>query len=130
LTIIIRIHDAHCGTLLPVYIDFTINIDNILACEEYFGKELSGMSAIRQGLEGVVAASTRLSLVDGRNGRLILAGYPVGAIAPQATFEQMAHILWLGRLPKTEELKSLKQDLASRRRLPSVTLCKESKEIR
>jgi citrate synthase len=90
------------------------------------------MSAIRQGLEGVVAASTRLSLslVDGRNGRLILAGYPVGAIAPQATFEQMAHLLWLGRLPKTEELKSLKQDLASRRRLPSVTLCKESKEIR
>jgi citrate synthase len=79
------------------------------------------MSAIHEGLEGVVAASTRLSLVDGRNGRLILAGYPVEAIAPRATFEGMAHLLWQGRLPETEEFESLKQDLASRRRLPSVT---------
>jgi citrate synthase len=80
------------------------------------------MSAIHEALEGVVAASTRLSLVDGRNGRLILAGYPVEAIAPRATFEEMAYLLWQGRLPKTEENESLKQDLASRRRLPSVTL--------
>jgi citrate synthase len=85
-----------------------------------FWKGLFFMSAIHQGLEGVVAAFTRLSLVDGLNGRLILAGYPVEAIAPRVTFEEMAHLLWLGRLPKTEEFQSLKQDLASRRRLPSV----------
>jgi len=105
-----------------LYIDFTINIDNVLTCEEYFEKGSLAMSTKHEGLEGVVAASTRLSLVDGRNGRLILAGYPVEAIAPQATFEEMAHLLWQGRLPEAEELKALKQDLASRRRLPSVTL--------
>src|SRR5215472_4841817 len=120
-------HHQDSRLLLPylcffLYIDFTINIDNVLTCEEYFEKGSLAMSTKHEGLEGVVAASTRLSLVDGRNGRLILAGYPVEAIAPQATFEEMAHLLWQGRLPKAEELKTLKQDLASRRRLPSVTL--------
>src|SRR6516225_2071340 len=74
------------------------------------------------GLEGVVAASTRLSLVDGNAGRLILAGYPVEEIAPRAKFEEMVHLLWYGRLPTLRELKELTANLASRRRLPLATL--------
>lgn len=73
------------------------------------------------GLEGVVAASTRLSLVDGNAGRLILGGYPVEEIAPRAKFEEMAHLLWYGRLPTEQELQQLTANLASRRRLPSGT---------
>jgi len=38
------------------------------------------------GLEGVVAARTRLSHVDGERGELIIAGYPLAEIAPNATF--------------------------------------------
>lgn len=74
------------------------------------------------GLEGVVAASTSLSLVDGSAGRLILAGYAVEEIAPRAKFEEMVHLLWHGRLPTLEELKALTANLASRRRLPPATL--------
>jgi citrate synthase len=74
------------------------------------------------GLEGVVAASTRLSLVDGSAGRLILAGYPVEEIAPRAKFEEMVHLLWYGRLPTEQELQQLTANLASRRRLPRSTL--------
>jgi citrate synthase len=80
------------------------------------------IAEIHEGLEGVVAASTRLSLVDGAAGRLILAGYPVEEIAPQATFEEMAHLLWAARLPNIQELKTLTSNLASRRCLPSATL--------
>jgi len=76
----------------------------------------------KEGLEGVIAASTRLSLVDGSAGRLILAGYPVEEIAPRAKFEELAHLLWYGRLPNVQELKELTADLASRRRLPRATL--------
>lgn len=76
---------------------------------------------ISQGLEGVVAASTRLSMVDGLAGRLILAGYAIEEIAPRATFEEMAHLLWYGSLPSAAELKALAQDLAARRRLPRAT---------
>jgi citrate synthase len=74
-----------------------------------------------EGLAGVVAASTRLSLVDGAAGRLILAGYPMEEIAPQASFEEVAHLLWSGRLPNRQELKDLSARLASRRRLPPTT---------
>ena len=80
------------------------------------------IAEIHEGLEGVVAASTRLSLVDGAAGRLILAGYAVEEIAPQATFEEMAHLLWAARLPNIQELKTLTSKLASRRCLPSATL--------
>ncbi|HSY82847.1 MAG TPA: citrate/2-methylcitrate synthase, partial [Gemmatimonadaceae bacterium] len=45
----------------------------------------SGMKS--GGLEDVVAASTRLSRVDGEAGTLILAGYAVEDLASHATFE-------------------------------------------
>src|SRR5215472_6288343 len=79
------------------------------------------MSARHEGLEGVTATTTRLSLVDGTAGRLILAGYAVEEIAPRAKFEEMAYLLWNGRLPGREEFKAFRTDLASRRRLPSTT---------
>ena len=40
------------------------------------------------GLEGVVAAETSLSMVDGVRGELVIAGYPVEALALNATFEE------------------------------------------
>ena len=51
---------------------------------------------IREGLEGVVAATTRLSSVDGEAGVLLLAGFPVEEIAPRASFEEMTWLLWNG----------------------------------
>src|SRR5438094_598488 len=51
-------------------------------------------------LEGVVATSTRLSHVDGGAGRLTIAGYAVGDLAPYARFEEVAFILLRSRLPE------------------------------
>jgi citrate synthase len=76
----------------------------------------------QSGLDGVIAAITRLSSVDGEAGRLTLAGYAVEEIAPQASFEQMTHLLWYGKLPEQRELSDLTADLAQRRCLPSATL--------
>jgi citrate synthase len=107
---------------MAVYIDYRIKIDNILPGDNI----ASGMSRLadetHEGLAGVVAASTRLSLVDGAAGRLILAGYPVEQIAPQARFEEVAHLLWHGKLPNRRELEDLSARLEARRRLPPVTL--------
>ena len=48
------------------------------------------------GLEGVVATSTRLSHVDGEGGRLTLAGYAVEDLAPHASFAAVVALLrWL-----------------------------------
>ncbi|HSK79496.1 MAG TPA: citrate synthase/methylcitrate synthase [Thermoanaerobaculia bacterium] len=76
----------------------------------------------KQGLEGVVAATTRLSSVDGEAGVLLLAGYPVEEIAPRASFEEMIHLLWTGNLPTAEELSALRSRLAAWRALPAETL--------
>ncbi|HYU37722.1 MAG TPA: citrate synthase/methylcitrate synthase [Gemmatimonadales bacterium] len=76
----------------------------------------------QQGLEGVVAAATRLSRVDGLAGRLTIAGYEVEELAPRATVEEVAHLLWYGSLPNAQELDALRADLAARRCPPAATL--------
>jgi citrate synthase len=75
----------------------------------------------RPGLEGIVAAETSLSLVDGQNGRLIIAGYPLESIAAQASFEEVAYLLWLGMLPDEQALAEFKRTMAAYRTLPSAT---------
>ena len=58
----------------------------------------SDIGDIKQGLEGVVVAATRLSDVDGERGRLVIAGHDVEALAGQATFEDVVVLLDAGRL--------------------------------
>jgi citrate synthase len=75
-----------------------------------------------EGLEGVVAARTKLSHVDGELGELIIAGFPVAEIAPRATFEETVWLLWHGDLPDTDSLETFRSDLARRRELPPCTI--------
>jgi citrate synthase len=72
---------------------------------------------MREGLEDVVAASTRLSHVDGEGGRLTIAGYAVEDLAPYASFEEVAYLLLHGRLPEGSERVRFAEDLAGRRAL-------------
>ncbi|WP_426029374.1 citrate synthase/methylcitrate synthase [Caulobacter sp. DWP3-1-3b2] len=46
-----------------------------------------------EGLEGVIAAHTVLSDVDGQAGRLTIRGYAIEDLAHRATFEHVAHLL-------------------------------------
>jgi citrate synthase len=54
------------------------------------------------GLEGVVVADTELSEVDGERGRLVLRGHALEELAPRATLEAVAGLLWDGALPAPE----------------------------
>ncbi|MEJ2749335.1 MAG: citrate synthase/methylcitrate synthase [Anaerolineae bacterium] len=74
------------------------------------------------GLEGVVAAQTRLSSVDGQRGELIIAGYPLAELAGNAVFEETVFLLWNGRLPTQTELAAFQTELAGLRPLPEPTL--------
>ena len=80
------------------------------------------MDKINTGLEGIVVAETRLSMVDGERGELIIAGYPVEELAASATFEETVWLLWHGELPDAAQLASFRADLAARRELPAETL--------
>ena len=82
---------------------------------------LSSGSAPR-GLDGVVAAQTRLSHVDGLAGELIIGGYQLKELAGKVTFEEAAHLLWRGKLPDSGELTNLRREMAALRALPSETM--------
>jgi len=77
---------------------------------------------LRPGLQGVIAAETRLSRVDGELGELIIGGYALEDIDPYATFEEMVYLLWEDRLPNQAELTSFRSELAALRNLPDVAL--------
>jgi citrate synthase len=49
---------------------------------------------VHNGLEGIVAAETRLSMVDGERGELVIAGYRVEDLAPRFTFEETVNLLF------------------------------------
>ena len=68
---------------------------------------------IKEGLEGVVAARTRLSGIDGEKGRLWLAGFSLEELAANAHFEEMAYLLWHGQLPDCEQLEAFRARLSS-----------------
>ena len=66
------------------------------------------MSERADGLRGVVVADSKLSLVDGENGRLIYRGYPIEELAEKVSFEEAAYLLWHGYLPTKIDLQDLK----------------------
>jgi citrate synthase len=75
-----------------------------------------------KGLEGVVAAETRLSMVDGEAGKLVIGGYEVGDLATNASFEQTVWLLWRGALPAGRQLEDFRRRLAGQRVLPAPAL--------
>jgi citrate synthase len=80
------------------------------------------MSGYIPGLEGVVAAQTRLSHVDGEAGELFIGGYPLMELAPNATFEEVAYLLWHDRLPTAAELAALRARFGSHQELPGAVV--------
>ncbi len=79
-------------------------------------------SAYKPGLEGVVAAETQLSSVDGQKGELIIGGFLVEELAGPATHEEVIHLLWQGHLPTQAQLTQLQAELAALRAIPAATL--------
>jgi citrate synthase len=72
-----------------------------------------------RGLEGVVAAETRLCDLDGANGRLAYGGYDIGDLARQATFEEVSHLLFQGELPTKGQLDAFTRELVAARPIPA-----------
>ncbi len=75
-------------------------------------------TVVDRGLEGVVVGSTQLSNVEGAIGRLTYRGYDIDDLAPNATFEEIVHLLLYGHLPNRHQLDVLKRELGASRALP------------
>lgn len=80
------------------------------------------MATAQTGLDGVVAASTTLSDVDGERGTLTIAGFPLEELAAHATFEETTWLLWHGELPAAADLERFRAELARARLLAPTTV--------
>lgn len=80
------------------------------------------MSTFSKGLEGVVAAETRMSFIDGEKRILEYVGIPIDDLARHSTFEETVYLLWNTRLPKRAELDALSEQIRNRSKLPPKLL--------
>ena len=80
------------------------------------------MTEIARGLAGIAITETRLSRVDGEAGQLVIGGFALEELAPNACFEETLFLLWNDRLPASQELSALRKSLSARRALPAPTL--------
>ena len=79
---------------------------------------MSTSAASVKGLDGVVAAHTRLSDVRGDSGQLIYCGYDINELANKVSYEEVVHLLHHNHLPNRKELADYKATLAEFRELP------------
>ncbi len=73
----------------------------------------------KKGLEGIVVAESKTSLVNGAEGKLVYEGYAIEELAENALFEEVAFLLWNGRLPNKAELENLRATIAAEAALPA-----------
>ncbi len=82
---------------------------------------------VKAGLEDIVAATSSICDVNGKEGRLIYQGYDIHDLAEHSTFEEVVYLLWNGQLPTKAQLENLTKELRTQRKLPEhvVSIMKE-----
>lgn len=71
----------------------------------------------KPGLEGIPAAESGISFVDGQKGILEYRGIRIEELAQHSNFLETAYLLIWGQLPTQDELKAFEQEVRSHRRI-------------
>ncbi|EFA72958.1 citrate synthase [Cylindrospermopsis raciborskii CENA303] len=71
----------------------------------------------KPGLEGIPAAQSSISHVDGQKGVLEYRGIKIEELAAKSTFLETAYLLIWGKLPTKEELVDFEEEIISHRRI-------------
>lgn len=77
--------------------------------ERIYSKGEITMAELIRGLEGVIAAETKISSII--DSQLTYAGYDIDDLTENALFEEVMFLLWNYRLPNEQELKELQEKL-------------------
>lgn len=65
-------------------------------------------SQYHKGLEGVIAAESRLCKIDGERGALYYLGYPIDKLVEIADYEEVTYLLLNGELPTADQLSDFR----------------------
>jgi citrate synthase len=76
----------------------------------------------KAGLEDVIACSSEICFIDGKQGRLVYRGYDIAELAEHSTFEEVAYLLWYGRLPGKIEFDAFLAGFTGSTELPLETV--------
>ena len=68
-----------------------------------------------QGMEGVVAADSSISSIDGPRGELRYRGYSIQDLADSCSFEDVMVLLWDGELPNADAAAQFRREMRSSR---------------
>lgn len=80
--------------------------------------EIKAKSEFTAGLQDVIAGVSEICFIDGQEGRLIYRGYDINDLVENATFEEVAYLLWNGELPNATQLEELKKQIAQYQTIP------------
>ncbi len=80
--------------------------------------ENKGAIEYSKGLEGVIAALSSISAIDGEQGKLIYRGIPIEMLAKHSTYEETAYFLLYGELPTKSALDEFVAEMKELRYLP------------
>ena len=69
------------------------------------------MTTFAKGLEGIIAAETNMSWIDGTNGVLEYVGINIDELARNSTFEETVYLLWNKKLPTRAQLEEFTKEL-------------------
>ncbi|GAB4333451.1 MAG: citrate synthase [Desulfobulbaceae bacterium] len=84
--------------------------------------EKKEVKARERGLADVVACTSSICFIDGVKGRLLYRGYDVQDLARYSTFEEVAYLLWYGRLPGPTEFQAFLDGFTGSMKLPVETV--------
>ena len=77
---------------------------------------------VNTGLRGVTIASTKISDVNGAEGKLVYRGYQVKDLAGKISFEEVVSLLLFERLPSKNQLVDIRRQIADQRAIPDEIL--------
>ncbi len=80
------------------------------------------MAEFAKGLEGVVAAESKICRIDGEAGQLYYMGYTITDLVEHCTFEEVTYLLLYGELPTREQLSVFSAKMRNARDLPEPVI--------
>jgi citrate synthase len=75
-----------------------------------------------KGLEGVIAAESKICRIDGDKGQLYYMGYAITDLVERCTFEEVTYLLLYGELPTREQLAVFSAKMRNARELPDPVI--------
>jgi len=80
------------------------------------------LGEIERGLEGVVIGRSAITYIDGELGILRYRGIDIKDLAKNSSYEEVAYLLWNGKLPTKNQLDEFTRSLANQRRVPEQVI--------